>query len=697
MLSHSLFSSLCYCFVCLGALKGALFLSLPAWRQIWPAGRDSIITHVGIGFPPRTDSRMKLTTQLVSFITLCVITAMAMVMLGGVFSFRQLGFELQEKKVDALVEVLDRNFDSQTESAAMVEWLPSLLRSAHVISLDVYRGEQKVYGFQNLTQAEPDDPLVDYRLTLPRHAEFEARLRLERPFKEFEYSMEAMFGISFGVFIVVFGLWFSIRWLREQLRGAELLNHRAELILSGSLGKLNHDPAEEWPASASKAIDYLLAELADARKERSRFDSFIRSNAFVDKVTGTGNRIFFDNRLESAIRDSAALNGGMLLIELVGLDELEGNESAMNEVLQEASLSIGAFVRKHAGALQARYAAHLIAVLLPNQGESELVDAATQLHKSLLRLHWPEEVEGEIYVGAVCYRSTDTMAQVQEEAELALKSAHLQGGSGWFLFEKLSPDEENTNKGTVRWRTLLTRRIEERAVRLYSQPVMQGQGQLVLQQELLARLDDEQGHELLAGVFMPMAEKSGMLLPFDRMMVEQVLSLLQRLPPDAPPVSLNLCAQSLLNREFQRWLFFSLFQLPRSRNEQLILECSEAQITRYFEALKKPLRSLRMLGVRLTVDHAGQDVVSTQYIKEFDINFLKLHPSLVRDIHLRQVNQMAVRSLIGGCANTHTRVLAVGVESAEEWHCLRHLGVHAGQGIWFAGPAPMVIPDAPAP
>jgi len=48
-----------------------------------------------------TERRMKLTTQLVSFITLCVIAAMATVLIGGVFSFRELGMELQQKKVDA--------------------------------------------------------------------------------------------------------------------------------------------------------------------------------------------------------------------------------------------------------------------------------------------------------------------------------------------------------------------------------------------------------------------------------------------------------------------------------------------------------------------------------------------------------------------------------------------------------------------
>ena len=55
-----------------------------------------------------TERHMKLTTQLVSFITLCVISAMAVVMLGGVFSFRQMGMELQQNRVDSLVEIIDK-------------------------------------------------------------------------------------------------------------------------------------------------------------------------------------------------------------------------------------------------------------------------------------------------------------------------------------------------------------------------------------------------------------------------------------------------------------------------------------------------------------------------------------------------------------------------------------------------------------
>ncbi|WP_234920062.1 diguanylate cyclase domain-containing protein, partial [Aeromonas veronii] len=112
-------------------------------------------------------------------------------------------------------------------------------------------------------------------------------------------------------------------------------------------------------------------------------------------------------------------------------------------------------------ALQARYAGQVFAVLLPNMSESEMVDSASQLLKSLQRLHWPQEVNPEtaVYLGAVCYQAEDSLLKVQEEAELALKSARLQGHNGWFLYEK-QLDEEQSSKGTVRWRTLISRRLE---------------------------------------------------------------------------------------------------------------------------------------------------------------------------------------------------------------------------------------------
>ncbi|WP_438887224.1 hypothetical protein, partial [Bacillus cereus group sp. Bce037] len=62
------------------------------------------------------------------------------------------------------------------------------------------------------------------------------------------------------------------------------------MILAGRVEQYAKGDEREWPYTASEAIDVLIEELQDARQERSRFDSFIRSQTFLDQLTGAANR-----------------------------------------------------------------------------------------------------------------------------------------------------------------------------------------------------------------------------------------------------------------------------------------------------------------------------------------------------------------------------------------------------------------------
>jgi RNase E specificity factor CsrD len=71
----------------------------------------------------------------------------------------------------------------------------------------------------------------------------------------------------------------------------------------------------------------------------------------------------------------------------------------------------------------------------------------------------------------------------------------------------------------------------------------------------------------------------------------------------------------------------ALLRLGRRRAAMLVVELNEGLVSRYQEQLRAPLRELRLLGCQLSVDHAGQEVVSTHYIREFELSFLKIHPA----------------------------------------------------------------------
>jgi RNase E specificity factor CsrD len=128
------------------------------------------------------------------------------------------------------------------------------------------------------------------------------------------------------------------------------------------------------------------------------------------------------------------------------------------------------------------------------------------------------------------------------------------------------------------------------------------------------------------------------------------------------------------------WLRDALLQTPRSTLNRLLVEVSEGALVSHFDAARPCLRMIAALGCRLVVDQAGRTIVSTHYVKDIQPAYIKLHRSLVRNIHQRPENQLYLRSVLGACEATSTEVLAVGVETNEEWSVVKDLGVAGGQG-----------------
>lgn len=633
---------------------------------------------------------MKFTNQLITNISLCILTVVMVVLIGASISFYQMGVLHQQRQVDTVLRLVDEGWQASGARTEVIDaWLPNILEVNGIIDFTLLRDNQPIYHSARADAAATAGDLFTMEYTAPLQAEahLSARLILRPPFYNIDHSFGSLAGISGAIILVLIGSIFMLRWFRRQFIGIELLDIRSQHILQNKQHSLPHNRQLEWPHHASQALDKLSLALQEARKERSRFDSFMRANVFVDRKIGIGNRIFFDNRLEAALNDATCNGGALLLVEIQDLAKINhhfGMERG-DELLASASIYMGHFVRGKPGALQARYRGNTFALLLPNVVESEAQEAAKQLIKLLRRLNWPDEMpDPAIYIGGVCFRLAEPILQIQEEAELALRSADLQGGEGYFFYYK-GVTEENMGKGTVRWRTLLTRVLAQEKIQLDRQGIYVAPGQTPMMYELLARIQDEQGRELSAGQFFPMAEKCGLLDQLDRNIISQALT---RLADTAPGVSLavNLSATSLLQAKFYKWLVFELLQFPKAELNKLVIDLSEAQVSRHFQALAKPLRALKALGCQLAVDHAGQDVVSTQYVKDYQLDYLKLHPSLVRDIDTKSVNQMAVSSLIGNSVGSHTKVIAMGVETAAEWLCLSQLGVYAGQGYYFAYP-----------
>ena len=112
-------------------------------------------------------------------------------------------------------------------------------------------------------------------------------------------------------------------------------------------------------------------------------------------------------------------------------------------------------------------------------------------------------------------------------------------------------------------------------------------------------------------------------------------------------------------------------------------------VGQHISRLRPVVRLINALGARVAVTQAGLTLVSTNWIKELDVELLKLHPGLVRNIEKRTENQLLVQSLVEACKGTRTQVFAAGVRARGEWQMLTERGVMGGQGDFFAASQPL--------
>jgi RNase E specificity factor CsrD len=100
------------------------------------------------------------------------------------------------------------------------------------------------------------------------------------------------------------------------------------------------------------------------------------------------------------------------------------------------------------------------------------------------------------------------------------------------------------------------------------------------------------------------------------------------------------------------------------------------------------VRLINALGARVAVTQAGLTLVSTSWIKELDVELLKLHPGLVRNIEKRTENQLLVQSLVEACKGTRTQVLPRAC-APERMADVDRARCHGRSGGFFAASQPL--------
>ncbi len=611
-------------------------------------------------------------------ITLYVMGVIFALIIASAISFNQFSSDFFSKRIYRIVKQIDEAPISLDTAKNIEIWLPYLLKANDVVELEIRSDEALLVQYQQTEKNSDANILIEHRFELTKNPDFFVITKSLSPYVNFTYSTEVIFSLVFAIFIIVFGAY----WLKNQFDGIARLFQRAQLILTGRIDEAIEHNQVNSPNEVSSAFDFLLQELKEARQDRSRFDTFLRTNLFLDKLTGMVNRHMFENRLQAKLHDQGAY-GALLLLRLNNWEELKrqvGEKERDLLVVQVVEL-ISRLTLGYSDVVLARYDDDKFCILLNNHSTKSAKQLATRLIKNLEKLTLLSQINTENWasLGVTFFTSGESQQTLIQEAETAQRSAYMTGENAWQAFEK--NHVVNEMRGSVRWRTLLERVFSQDRIEISEQKVVDEVAQ-PLHIELLAQIKDERGFKLKASSFIHGVHLVGMNVQLDTLMLRNVLAKLKQ-DTSGQIYAVNICSVSLRHKFFCRWLRDTLFELPSKLRQRLFIEMTESSLVQDFSAIRSRLNLLSYLGVSLVIDQVGRTIVSTGYIKELQPRYLKLHRSLIKDIHQRPENQMYIHSLLGVCESTQTKVLAVGVETESEWLTLLNIGIKGGAGKMF--------------
>ena len=481
--------------------------------------------------------------------------------------------------------------------------------------------------------------------------------------------------------------YFFQKILTKELKHVTALEKWADL--SRICGEIQVIPDTE--DNVSQTIVKLNQQLQIAKNSDTHLDNVLRSNALLDKDTGVGNSEFFNNRLEALLTEDDC-NGAVYFIQFKDFDlvhSLYGEQQALtllNNLIQTLKYRLNSLPNYFI----ARRDESELAIIVPDIFFNDAEKLAGKLLKGLCSVALPVGMNKDefIHIGVSYFSQAENSYQVKSEADMALRSAQLQGPSQWFMYDP-GEVEHASAKGSLKWRTFLNHVIAKNAFVIFFQPVISVNNERILHHEILTKIRDTDGSLISARVFLPMAKKCGLIQQIDLLVFKQICRLLTYDNQQKEHCSLNLSIESLLSTDFMN-MFLSVLKEYPDIHEKLIVEISEYHLVNHLEQLQPSLAVLNQLGIKLLADKVGQYVVSSQYLTICPIHSIKLHRSIVLDIHKKTENQIFIQSLKAISDVQKVNVYALGVENIDEWQTLKRLGIHGGQGHYFTEPVAQV-------
>ena len=432
----------------------------------------------------------------------------------------------------------------------------------------------------------------------------------------------------------------------------------------------------------------LFSDISEHKDAQAR----VQRLANYDPLTGLPNLCLLTQLVDQALMETRRTqeHGAMLVVEITRIgaisDTLGGHIG--NELLCEIGRLFRAALREVD--VLARLDGHKFAVALLHIEKREHTAIVAQ--KLLSALAAPIQIDSHslqvgAHIGITVYTEDGTdVPTLIRCADVAMSKA-AQNIEADFLF--YSEEMNQRAKEHLRLESELRQALAVDELLLYYQPKVSLRSGRIVGAEALLRWRHPVRGLVSPGVFIPVAEETGLILELGTWVLEQACRQIRDWREDnliVPSIAVNLSA-----RQFDRQLpqrIAAVLERYGVQPDQINLEITESLLVRGTDNVVAIMNELVAMGMSLALDDFGTGYSSLAYLKKFPISTLKIDRSFVVGLPYEENDCAIARAIVTMAQQLRQEIVAEGVGTAEQMIFLRDLGCDQLQGYLFSQPVP---------
>lgn len=471
------------------------------------------------------------------------------------------------------------------------------------------------------------------------------------------------------------GMWVGELWSRRR-DGEVFPEHRTVVAVRDGQRRLQH----------------YLSMFSDISAEKFAAERIHRL-AHYDATTELPNRVLLQDRLLHAINHTGRGSGrlALLFLDLDGFKLINDSygHAAGDEVLRLVGSRLMSRLRK--ADIVARIGGDEFAVVLSDVGEAN--DVQLICDQLLEVITEPYELSGQenrvtTSIGIALFPDDGSDVQtLLKRADAAMYQAKESGKNRYAFYE---PEMNRKAEERLQLTRQLRHALAHEAFSLCYQPLYDLASGRLVGVEALTRWTTEDGTMVPPTRFIPVAEDSGLIVALGAWVLNEACRQAQQWREqglDFGRLSVNISGRQFQDEGLQSVVQAALQSsgLPADRLE---LEITESWVMEGPYRAEKQMRALNEMGVDLVIDDFGVAHSSMAYLKRFPVQKLKIDRSFIRDVLTDSDDAAIVSAIIAMGHSLGLRVVAEGVETAEQSAFLRGTGCDEVQGYLFGRPVP---------